>query len=89
MIHPGSSFSCCPDVLVDPSIALVSHFLSEAGLDAERVAERGPLDGPGGRREGVRRGVFGIAPGSLSSTAAHGGCSNAIRAARAPPAVKR
>lgn len=26
MIQIGSSFSCCPDILVDPSIALVSHF---------------------------------------------------------------
>ena len=39
MIHVGSSFSCCPDVLVDPSIALVSHFLSAIGLDPDRAGK--------------------------------------------------
>jgi len=34
MIQVGSSLSCRPDVRVDPKVAVVSHFLSEAGLDA-------------------------------------------------------
>ena len=42
MIQFGSSYCYCPDVVVDPSITLVSHFLSDAGLDAA-LAE--PLHG--------------------------------------------